>query len=73
MPHLAAAIIRSRLTADTVAAARSFRLLPIHIQSLTNELRQDALGLHYSALISFIDAMNGIRFGHFSWATISCN
>jgi hypothetical protein len=41
--NLAAAIIRSWLTADTVAAARSFRLLPIHIQSLTNELRQDAL------------------------------
>jgi hypothetical protein len=70
MPHLAAAIIRSLPQADTEAAAKSFRLLPTHIQSLTDELRQDALGLHYSALISFIDAINGIGFGHFSWATV---
>ena len=70
MPHLAAAAIRSWLSTDTEFAAKSFQLLPAQVPFLTNQLDNDATGMHYSALISFVDSINGIRSGHFSWAIV---
>jgi hypothetical protein len=45
-------------------------LTPLEVISLTNALRADAADFYYSGWVSFLDALNGINKGFYTWATV---
>jgi hypothetical protein len=70
MTHMAAVSIRARLAQDMQSDPKFYRLTDADILPITRDLHQDAIGLYYSALISFVDALTSIERGYFSWATV---
>lgn len=52
------------------AFVRSKVLTPLEVVSLTSGLRADAADFYYSGWISFLDALNGINKGFYTWATV---
>jgi hypothetical protein len=45
-------------------------LTPLEVVSLTSGLRADAADFYYSGWVSFLDALNGINKGFYTWATV---
>lgn len=52
------------------AVVRSKVLAPLEAASLSNALRVDAADLYYSGWVTFLDALNGIDKGFYTWATV---
>ena len=51
-------------------AVRAKVLTPLEAATLSAALRGDAADLYYSGWISFLDALNGIKSGFYTWATV---
>ena len=51
------------------AVVRAKVLRPFEAASLSATLQADATDLYYSGWVSFLDALNGIRTGFYTWAT----
>ena len=52
------------------SAVRTKVLAPIEAASLSNGLRADAGDFYYSGWVSFLDALQGINTGFYTWATV---
>lgn len=70
MPHAAARAILGWLPNDTEVCARALRPNALQIEELGIALKHDADDIYYTALVSFIDALNGLASGFFSWSTV---
>jgi hypothetical protein len=45
-------------------------LTPLEAVNLSTALRADAVDLYYSGWVSFLDALNGIKKGFYTWSTV---
>lgn len=52
------------------AAIRGKVLSPLEMTNLSAALRSDAADFYYSSWISFLDAINGVNKGFYTWATV---
>ncbi|WP_331308712.1 hypothetical protein [Methylobacterium oryzae] len=58
------------LPAQSAPAAKAFQLSAAQAPLLASALNADAEDMHYSAVISLLDAINGINSAYFSWAIV---
>ncbi|WP_108254057.1 hypothetical protein [Vibrio cholerae] len=73
MPHLANEYIRNHVItghSPQISTIPSQIFSQTHISSIRTELQNDSTHYLYSALISFIDALNGLNSGYYSWPTV---